>query len=276
MSDAPITKAAIGTNTATTATGQRRRRGAVGVVVGGSVDWEVDMGKGAQGDHQPATVRPPHRGAPVRDAVVAGHRGDLETAWRLLGHPDAGVRAAALGALDRIGVLDTIALTDALTDPAGAVRRHACVLAGRRFGALIDSAGDENGQGAGEAELVDALVRVLSTDSCESVVESAAWSLGEAGSHCGRAAVEGLERVATEHADPLCRESAVAALGAIGDPHGLDTVLLALEDKAAVRRRAAIALAAFDDPRVDAAWGRCLEDRDWQVRQAAEDLLGRP
>ena len=49
----------------------------------------------------------------------------------------------------------------------------------------------------------------------------------------------------------------------------------ALEDKPAVRRRATIALAAFDDPRVDGALRRCLEDRDWQVRQAAEDLLGR-
>src|ERR1700681_447002 len=128
MSDAPITKAAIGTNTATTATGQRRRRAAVVVVVGGSVDWEVDMGKGVQGDHQPATVRSPHLGAPVRDAVIAGHRGDLETASRLLGHPDAAARAAALGALDRIGVLDTVALRNALTDPGLAVRRHACVL----------------------------------------------------------------------------------------------------------------------------------------------------
>jgi len=51
---------------------------------------------------------------------------------------------------------------------------------------------------------------------------------------------------------------------------------VALEDKPAVRRRATIALAAFDDPRVDVALRRCLEDRDWQVRQAAEDLLGRP
>jgi HEAT repeat protein len=245
------------------------------VVVGGSVDWEVDMGKGVQGDHQPATVRSPHRGAPVRDAVIAGHRGDRETASRLLGHPDGAVRAAALGALDRIGVLDAVELTNALTDPEIAVRRRACLLAGRGFGVLINTTGDEDGRGANGAELVDALVRVLSTDPSDTVVDSAAWSLGEAGSRCGRAAVEALERVVTEHADPLCRESAVAALGAIGDPHGLDTVLLALEDKPAVRRRAAIALAAFDDPRVDAAWGRCLEDRDWQVRQAAEDLLGR-
>jgi HEAT repeat protein len=124
--------------------------------------------------------------------------------------------------------------------------------------------------------LIDALVRVVSTDPSDSVVESSAWALGEAGSRCERSAVEALGRVASAHADPLCREAAVAALGAIGDPLAIDTVLVALEDKPAVRRRAVIALAAFDDPRVDAAWRRGLEDRDWQVRQAAEDLLGRP
>jgi hypothetical protein len=33
-----------------------------------------------------------------------------------------------------------------------------------------------------------------------------------------------------------------------------------------------IALAPFAGPEVDAALARALEDRDWQVRQAAEDL----
>jgi HEAT repeat protein len=225
------------------------------------------MGKGVQEDHQPATPRSSHRGAPVRDAVIAGHRGDEDTAWRLLGHPDPAVRAAAIGALDRVGVLDAGTLTAALTDPAPAVRRRACVLAGRAL-----AAGDT---GATGSQLIDALVRVLSTDPNDSVIESSAWGLGEAGSRCGRSGVEALAHVAGAHADPLCREAAVAALGAIGDPVALDTVLVALEDKPAVRRRAVIALAAFDDRRVDAAWRRALEDRDWQVRQAAEDLLGR-
>lgn len=75
------------------------------------------------------------------------------------------------------------------------------------------------------------------------------------------------------HPDPLCREAAVASLGAIGDRAGLPAVLAALADKPAVRRRAATALAAFDGPEVDAALHRCLVDRDWQVRQVAEDLL---
>ena len=53
---------------------------------------------------------------------------------------------------------------------------------------------------------------------------------------------------------------------------GLPAILRALDDKATVRRRAVIALAPFDGPEVDAALERSRTDRDWQVRQAAEDL----
>ncbi|MDE3206007.1 MAG: HEAT repeat domain-containing protein [Acidobacteriota bacterium] len=84
--------------------------------------------------------------------------------------------------------------------------------------------------------------------------------------------------VAAEHRDPLCREAAVAAIGAIGadqPPSGRAAVLAARGDKPAVRRRAVLALAAFDGPDVQAALEAALADRDWQVRQAAEDLTGR-
>jgi hypothetical protein len=43
-----------------------------------------------------------------------------------------------------------------------------------------------------------------------------------------------------------------------------------------VRRRAVLALAPFTGPAVDAALAAALQDRDWQVRQAAEDLTGTP
>ncbi len=180
------------------------------------------------------------------------------------------MRAGALGALHRMGALDAAVLRAAFDDPDPVVRRRACVLAGRGFGA------GETGAGRGRAELVEDLVHAVSADPDATVVECAAWALGEAGSKSGRAAADALSKVVSAHADPLCREAAVAALGAIGDPASLDVVLVALGDKAAVRRRATIALAAFDDPRVDDALRRCLDDRDWQVRQAAEDLLIRP
>ena len=69
-----------------------------------------------------------------------------------------------------------------------------------------------------------------------------------------------------------CRRVASAALGAIGDRSGLESILRATQDRPAVRRRAVIALAPFEGPEVDAALARALGDRDWQVRQAAEDL----
>ena len=78
--------------------------------------------------------------------------------------------------------------------------------------------------------------------------------------------------------DPLVREAAVAALGAIGDDRGLDAILAATGDRPAIRRRAVLALAPFvapDHPRGDevaAALARATTDHDWQVRQAAEDL----
>jgi HEAT repeat protein len=46
-----------------------------------------------------------------------------------------------------------------------------------------------------------------------------------------------------------------------------------LEDRPSVRRRATVALAGFDDDRVEPALRRAAQDRDWQVRQAAEELL---
>ena len=65
----------------------------------------------------------------------------------------------------------------------------------------------------------------------------------------------------------------MAALGALGDPGGLEAVLAACRDKPAIRRRAVLALAAFEGPAVDGALRAALDDKDWQTRQAAEDLL---
>jgi HEAT repeat protein len=80
--------------------------------------------------------------------------------------------------------------------------------------------------------------------------------------------------VARSHDDPLCRESAIAALGAIGEEAGLSSVIAGLDDKPAVRRRAVVALAAFEGPQVDAALERARGDSDRQVRDAVDELLG--
>jgi HEAT repeat protein len=118
---------------------------------------------------------------------------------------------------------------------------------------------------------VAALCRLLD-DTDGSVAEAAAFALGER-RPVSAGAITRLRTAATEHEDPLVRESAVAALGALGDERGLDVILHACADRPAIRRRAVLALAPFDGPAVDAALQRALEDPDWQVRQAAEDLL---
>ena len=187
-----------------------------------------------------------------RRAAVAGHAGDAATARSFLDDPAPAVRATALGALARAGDLTDDDLRAALADPDTGVRRRAAAEARHRGG-------------------VD-LVPLLD-DPEPLVVEAAAWALGERATAEPRT-LERLSQVAVGHDDPLAREAAVAALGAIGDDAGLPAILQATRDKPAVRRRAVLALAPFEGPEVDAALERARTDRDWQVRQAAEDLLG--
>jgi len=189
----------------------------------------------------------------LRAAALAGHVGDAVTARRLLASPHAEVRAAALGALARLGD-DTLgpAVLDGLADEAAGVRRRAVELA------------------ATLPQVPIARVAAVLDDPEPLVAEAASWALGE---REDPAAVDALVVTAGGHGDALVREAAVAALGAIGDERGLPAVLAATTDKPAVRRRAVLALAPFEGPEVDQALQRALEDRDWQVRQAAEDLL---
>ncbi|HVC67715.1 MAG TPA: HEAT repeat domain-containing protein [Acidimicrobiales bacterium] len=202
---------------------------------------------------QPATE---HGAAAVtarrRDVARAGHVGDVGRARAGLSDPAPAVRSTALGALDRLGDLADAELADGLSDPDPAVRRRAAELAATRP----------------EVDLLPAL-----DDPDPSVVEMAAYAMGERAETDAVQPLSHLSDAADGHDDPLCREAAVAALGAIGDPSGLHAVLAALDDKPAIRRRAAVALAAFEGPEVEAALRRCLDDRDWQVRQVAEDLL---
>lgn len=186
-----------------------------------------------------------------RRAARAGHQGDEATARGLLADADPGVRATALGALARLGAATPSDAVAGLADPDPVVRRRACAVA----------------ISVTEVDLVPLLA-----DADASVVEVAAWALGERGD-AAAGAVPALAEVATAHPDALCRESAVAALGAIGDPAGLPAVLAGTRDKPAIRRRAVLALAPFEGPEVEAALTAALEDRDWQTRDAAQALL---
>ncbi len=188
------------------------------------------------------------------DVVVAGHRGDAETARRALGSEDPRLREVALGALARAGALEQSTVERTLREDADpAVRRRACDLAAtlKPSGSLLRALRDA-------LEDADALV-----------VEAACWALGESAT----APVDELVRTARTHPDARAREAAVAAIGSIGDPRGLHAVLDALGDRPTVRRRAVVALAAFDGDEVRAALRRSAADRDWQVREVAEILL---
>lgn len=192
----------------------------------------------------------------LRDRLPRGAVAELE---RATADPDARVRAAAVGALVRAAgrARAAAAWRRAARDPEAAVRRRAAELA----------------PALAEAAPVRVLAALLD-DAEVTVVEAAAWALGElAPTDAARArVVRGLALATTGHDDPVAREAAVAALGAIGDPAGLPAVLAACTDKPPVRRRAVLALAPFTGPEVDAALERALGDRDWQTRQAAEDL----
>ena len=186
-----------------------------------------------------------------REIAVAGHTGDTVTARAALGDGDPVERELALGALNRMGVLTDDELRVALVDPARAVRRRAALIAGQRPGLSL---------------------RTTLDDPDPTVVEAAAWACGEQ-EHVDADVLQALIDLGVTSQDPLVREACAAALGAIGDPQGLPTILRACADKPAVRRRAVLALAPFEGVDVDAALQAALVDRDWQVRQAAEDVL---
>ena len=196
-----------------------------------------------------------------QEAAVAGHAGDAAGARSHLHDRDPAVRSSALRALERAGDLAARELEAALEDPAPAVRLTALELA------------------AGRGDVSATAVVDLLVDDDRRVVEAAAWTCGEkvsAGhgdsSSTAAAVVGALAHLARFHEDPLCRESAVAALGAISHPAGLPAILAGLDDRPEVRRRAVIALAPFDGPEVDAALLRATTDRDKQVRAAATEL----
>jgi HEAT repeat protein len=186
----------------------------------------------------------------LQTVVVAGHTGDEATARDALGDESPTIRGAALGALRRMDALTADDLRAALEDPDSGVVMRAAELA---------------------ISVPDVDLVALTTRRDSKVVETVAWALGERGPGQPEPVVHHLVGLA-RHSDALVREAAVAALGSIGDPVGLPAVLAATTDKPAVRRRAVVALAAFEGPEVDAALRRATEDRDWQVRQIAEDL----
>lgn len=218
--------------------------------------------EGALGGDEPEPGRPLAEAVAKRRLVaLAGHQGKPHVARSHLHDGDAVVRATALRALARCRDLRASEIMAAASDPEASVRRAAAEVLATWV--------------AGRTGRADAPVTLLGllADDDPSVIEMAAWAAGER-LPPEDGVVERLAELTMDHSDALVREAAVASLGSIGDPRGLPSILHAMHDRATVRRRAVLALAPFEGPEVDRALERARSDRDWQVRQAAEDLLG--
>ena len=185
------------------------------------------------------------------EVIRAGFDGTSDIARAALADSDELIRVSGLRALERIGVLSQSELNAAVTDPSAEVRRAAAEIA---------------------AKHPDVDICALVDDSDKFVAEMAAWALGERPNPTDVEIHLLIDRTTT-HDEAIVREACAASLGSIGDPRGLPAILAACRDKPAVRRRAVLALAPFEGPEVEAALKTALEDRDWQVRQNAEDLL---
>ena len=187
---------------------------------------------------------------------VGGHADELLDTLHHAGDPR--LRIAALGALLR-GANHTIRRR-AWRAGAGATDRGVRLRAAELTPQLT-------------APAPSVLVQLMA-DPDELVADAACFAAGEViWPDAQRARIVRALTTAAAHTDPLVRESAVAALGAISDPAGLPAILAGCTDRPTVRRRAVLALAPFDGPEVESALQAALTDSDWQTRQAAEDLV---
>ena len=182
--------------------------------------------------------------------VQLAREGDLSLAREFFSDGDPRVRASSIEVLSENDALDESLIALGLSDCHPLVRMSMARAAAQNSSISV--------------------LKLLS-DEDYAVVEIACWAAGEQ-TERNDSIIEALSGIALEHEDALCRESAVAALGALGDVRGLESILEATQDIATVRRRAVIALAPFEGQAVTDALQLALSDRDWQVRQAAEDL----
>ena len=187
----------------------------------------------------------------AHEVLLASHKGNAELLCTAFAHDNHHIRSLALHGLLKNNVFTDEQVRSAEVDPSRLVRHRLAQL------------------GAVEPRIN---LSILLHDVDFAVAETAAWSLGERVDVTPDEFALLLEGGA-HHDHAIVRESCIAALGAIGNPRAVPVILEGCNDKPAVRRRAILALAPFDGPEVTAALEKALLDRDWQVRQAAEDLL---
>ncbi len=189
---------------------------------------------------------------PRAEISLASRDGDENLVREGLTHPDPKARATALHELERNGWADSADIIHALRDEVADVRRRAVADAIAHL----------------DIDLAPYLL-----DPSDSVAEQAAWAIGERHELAPTTppTCTALISCAMHHLNASVREAAIASLGAIGTPDVIDVLVHAMNDKAPIRRRAVIGLSQFDDERARETVRNAKVDRDWQVRQFAED-----
>lgn len=183
------------------------------------------------------------------EVIMAAYHNSPDAALIGLSDEDPRVRASSLTTLNKLGKLTDTTLSEMLADPSSLVRRRGCEISAQyRKVSLVSMLADTNSY----------------------VVEMALWAEGEREEPTN---IEIISKIASDHSESFVREAAIAALGAIGDERSIDVILSAMNDRPNIRRRAVVAMASYDDQRVTDALRQACRDRDWQVRQIAEDLL---
>lgn len=186
----------------------------------------------------------------LKQTVLAGYSGDSDLIQSSYSHACGRIRAAAINAGVKTGQFEAETLNQALSDPSIEVRLAAA-------------------RAAIKTPDIDLLAHLVNEKELI-VAEAIIFALGE---RKDVAAHSELCRISISHKDALCREAAVAALANLEMVESLETLILAASDKAQVRRRVAIALAYFDDPRATECLTMLSKDRDWQTRKIAQELL---
>ncbi|NNN21824.1 MAG: HEAT repeat domain-containing protein [Acidimicrobiales bacterium] len=242
-----------------------------------------------------------------RDVAESAYLGNKEIAIRAVSDLDPKVRASGLSSLFKQGAIDIETLIKSANDQDALVQVRALDLIGDLF--LNGSDGPEallsksktgaNCLNSSPKDVFNSLLIAFLKVAFASdplVVVAAFSAIGEIFSYEVNGQKEGLTRdlieflladnslveaaieICNTHKDPRCIEAAVASLGVFGSKGvsvGLDTVILVAQDGVpATRRRAILALSGFDDPKIEPVLEKALLDKDWQVRQCAEDILG--
>jgi HEAT repeat protein len=218
--------------------------------------------------------------AAAREALIEmigaiGDAGSVGVLAPMFEEPE--LRAAAVLAVQSIARSSDVAMAIALANDEPAIRAAALAVVGSRAfaGTVCELLGDDDAEV--RARACDALARLgdvarvaalfeLLGDASPRVALAATGAIHSLGS----AETPRLAILALASTSPVVRRNALRVIAYVGPRAALDAVIAATGDSdARTAELAAVALAAFDDPRVDAELVALARDRREQIRGAA-------